>query len=92
MLAELEEEIGRSFAFYNERRYHEAHGNVTPGDLYYGRWESILARRVEMKRDMLSRRRVTNQQPQGLDGGNRTLPQALEISIPSGDVHLKRIY
>jgi transposase InsO family protein len=66
--AELEEEIGRIIAFYNERRYHEALGNVTPEDVYYGRRESILARREKLKRDTLSRSRVINHQPQGSDG------------------------
>jgi len=54
------EEIGRIIAFYNERRYHEPLGNMTPDEVYYGRRKSILARREKLKRDTLSRRRVIN--------------------------------
>jgi len=42
---------------------------ASPDDVYYGRRESILARREKLKRDTLSRRRVINHQPQGPDGG-----------------------
>ena len=76
-------------AFSNGQRYHEALGNVTPDDVYYGRRESILASREKLKRDTLSRRRAINQQPQGPDGGKPTLNQTLKIAIPSDDVHLR---
>jgi len=39
--------------FYNQRRYHEGIGNVTPADVYYGRPEEILKRREEQKRQTL---------------------------------------
>jgi len=42
--------------------------DATTDDVYYGRRESILARREKLKRDTLSRRRVINHQPQGPDG------------------------
>ncbi len=42
--------------FYNQKRYHEGIGNVTPADVYYGRREAILKRREEQKRVTLEER------------------------------------
>jgi RNA-directed DNA polymerase len=74
----LNREIDRSITHYNERRYHEALGNVTPDDVYYGRRESILARRATLKEETLFRRRVINHQPQGPDGGKPYFNSGLE--------------
>ena len=57
---ELRAVLKKFVAFCNSRRYHEALGNVTPDDVYYGRRESIIEKRLKLKLKALERRRRNN--------------------------------
>ena len=57
---ELKQEISAFIEYYNTRRYHEALGNVTPDDVYFGRRDSIQTRRRKLQEKTLARRQADN--------------------------------
>jgi len=57
---ELEREIASFIEYYNNRRYHEALGNVTPDDVYFGKRDSIQTRRRKLQGKTLARRQAIN--------------------------------
>ncbi|MBI4833569.1 MAG: DDE-type integrase/transposase/recombinase [Planctomycetes bacterium] len=57
---ELKSEIKKFIDFYNGVRYHEAIGNVTPNDVYFGRKEQVLVKRELLKSETLNRRKLFN--------------------------------
>jgi len=60
MPGELEEAIRKFIEYYNYRRYHEGLGNVTPYDVYTGRYLEIIRKRKEVKSRTLQVRRDYN--------------------------------
>lgn len=58
---ELEAAIAAFIDHYNNRRYHETLGNLTPADVYFGRGETILAERRRIKRQTIESRRLNHQ-------------------------------
>jgi len=58
----LEQAIGDLIEHYNNQRYHESLGNLTPADVYCGRAETILAQRKEIKAKTIRKRRLLHRQ------------------------------
>ena len=56
--SELEQSIAEFVAYYNNQRYHESLGNLTPADVYHGRGAQILSMREEIKKQTIRKRRL----------------------------------
>ena len=57
---ELEAAIAAFIEHYNNHRYHESIGNLTPADVYFGRGETILAERRRIKHQTIQNRRLNH--------------------------------
>jgi len=58
---DLERQIEAFVDYYNNQRYHESLGNLTPADVFFGRDEKILKQRKEIKRKTMLKRRLRHQ-------------------------------
>jgi transposase InsO family protein len=55
---DLENQISAFIDHYNNHRYHESLNNLTPADVYFGRGQSILEKRRNIKLKTLKQRRL----------------------------------
>ena len=55
---DLEKQIEMFVDHYNHRRYHESLNNLTPAGVYFGRGQSILAKRKRIKQKTSAKRRL----------------------------------
>jgi len=58
---DLENQIGAFVLHYNNDRYHESLGNVTPADAYFGRDTAIIEKRKKIKNRTIENRRLNHQ-------------------------------
>ena len=54
---QLEQPLAQFVDYYNLRRYHESLNNLTPADVYFGRVQTILTRRENIKLKTVELRR-----------------------------------
>jgi transposase InsO family protein len=57
---ELQQSVTKFCDWYNNKRYHEAIGNLRPVDVYQGRAEKILHQRQKLKQKTIQLRRKSN--------------------------------
>ena len=54
---QLEQRLAEFVDYYNLRRYHESLDNLTPADVYFGRAQTILTQRENIKLKTIELRR-----------------------------------
>jgi transposase InsO family protein len=55
--SDLEQAIASFVLYYNNQRYHESLDNVTPADMYFGRYTQVVTQRERIKQQTLQQRR-----------------------------------
>ena len=55
---DLEKQIEMFVDHYNRQRYHDSLKNLTPADIYFGRGQSIMAKRERFKQKTIKKRRL----------------------------------
>ena len=65
---ELRQRVAEWVDYYNHQRYHESLDNVTPADMYWGRYDQILTKRQKIK---------SHRRPGAIDGST---PKKLYLS------------
>jgi putative transposase len=51
--SELEQAIASFVYYYTQQRYHESLDNVTPADMYFGRYTAVTTQRERIKQQTL---------------------------------------
>lgn len=61
MPGDLQQQIAAFVEYYNNQRYHESLGNVTPADVWFRRDKAILKNRKKIKKQTIQNRRLQHQ-------------------------------
>jgi len=71
---ELKARIEQWVAYYNDERYHQSLGKITPRDKYLGRDEEIVAARRKIKKETMKKRRKAYRDQKLRAGESADLP------------------
>ena len=71
---ELKVRIAQWVEYYNNHRYHESLGNITPSDKYDGKEDQVLTKRRKIKERTIRLRRNVYESKVSTGGKRETLP------------------